>query len=857
MNRLRGLFAAPGSRTVFGQSEHRIAGFGLSFPRSSQRLILGIGFAVLLAISAASVALDVKSRSDAAWVNYTLELSHSLTDLRLLFQRGESAARGYLLTGDQYFIKEYRQASDQIAPAFGELKEAIKQNTAQSQLLASSEPLVMRRLAVSSESILLHDAGDTAGVAALFARAEGRALMDSIDTKFDQLAQEGQRLLGIRSAASERTGSLLLAVDLSCAALILMLAAILIREGRRSSRKLEHALNATKAANESLEAAVTERTGHLLAAHEELRHSTSILNSTFASMAEAVLVVDNAGEIVLSNSAAERLLHYCPGMTIAQLRAQNVVHKSDGLTQLPPDERLTTRALRGEQFDGLEIVVRRAGSGEPIHFLVSGRPLHDACGAISGAALVFHDITAARETERKLHQSQKLDAIGKLTGGVAHDFNNMLTVIAGTTEILVADLGDKPELQAVSALINQAADRCTGLIQHLLAFARKQPLQPRNVDINATIFDIAKLLRPTLGEQIEVDSILERGMPTALIDPSQLANALINLAINARDAMPDGGKLMLETANVVLDAAYAQSNADVSPGAYVMIAVSDTGTGMSAEMCEKVFEPFFTTKETGKGTGLGLSMVYGFVKESGGHIKIYSEEGHGTSIKLYLPAAGGSADAPVPVALPARGAGESILVVEDDPLVRGFVIAQLQSLGYRTVAAADGRAALEYVESGRPFDLLFTDVVMPGGITGRHLADEVTRRQPGTKILYTSGYTENSIVHHGRLDQGGCCSPSPIGSPSSPASCVWRWGIPTPKSLNRDLAPSLIHQSEFRRGSNPQAFKRFLQAHNFRLGRSPAFAVACIKVTSAARAASPVAVKPTVGPIPQMPCKWR
>jgi PAS domain S-box-containing protein len=651
-------------------------------------------------------------------------------------------------------MEDYHRSLDRIAPAFGELKEAIKDNPEQLQLLANSEPLVIKRFAVTSQMILLHAAGDSAGLAALTARAEGRALMASIGANFDQLAEEEQRLLGIRFAASERTGRLLLTIDLSGTALILILAVILMREGRRSNRKLEHALRATRAANESLEAAVAERTEHLLAAHEKLRHSASVLESTFVSMAEAVLVVDNAGEIVLSNSAAERLLHYRRGMTIAALRAQNVTYKSDGLTQLPFDERLTARILRGEQFDGLEIIVRRAGSYDPIHFLVSGRPLHDACGTVSGGALVFHDITAARETERRLHQAQKLDAIGKLTGGVAHDFNNMLTVIAGTTEILVSDLGDKPHLQAVAALINQAADRCTGLIQHLLAFARKQPLQPRNVDINATIFDIAKLLRPTLGEQIEVDSILERGMPTALVDPSQLANALINMAINARDAMPEGGQLMLETANVVLDAGYAQNHADVRPGAYVMIAVSDTGTGMPAEVRDKVFEPFFTTKETGKGTGLGLSMVYGFVKQSGGHIKVYSEEGHGTSIKLYLPAANGGADASIPVVVPARGAGEIIMVVEDDALVRGFVIAQLQSLGYRTVAAADGRAALEYVESGQPFDLLFTDVVMPGGLTGRQLAVEVTRHQPGTKILYTSGYTENSIVHHGRLDQG-------------------------------------------------------------------------------------------------------
>jgi PAS domain S-box-containing protein len=754
VNGLRGLLAASDSSAVLGESRNSNRASRPYFSMSSQQLILGIGFAVLAVISAASIALDVKSRSDVAWTQHTQEVSSKLTDLRLLFRRAESAARGYLLTGDRYFTTEYRQSLDGIAPAFEELKDTVRDNPAQLRLLANSELLVAQRFAVTSEMVRLRTTGDSTGTAALTAKAEGRALMQSIDASFDQLAKEEQRLLGIRSAQSALTGRLLLSIDLVCSALILILGATLVWVGRRSSRRLEDALRATETANQSLEASVAERTVHLLAAHGKLSHATSVLNSTFASMAEAVLVVDNAGEIVLSNSAAERLLHYCPGMTIAELEAQNASYKSDGLTLLRSDERLIERALRGDQFDSQEIVVRRTGSRNPIHFLASGRPLRDTSGAVIGGALVYHDITTARETERKLHQSQKLDAIGKLTGGVAHDFNNMLTVIAGTTEILVSDLGDKPELQAVAALINQAADRCTELIQQLLSFARKQPLQPRNVDINAAILDITKLLRPTLGEQIEVDSALERGMSTALIDPSQFANALINLAINARDAMPNGGKLMLESADVVLDEGYTLNNADVRPGAYVMIAVSDTGTGMSTELCEKVFEPFFTTKEAGKGTGLGLSMVYGFVKQSGGHIKIYSEEGHGTSIKLYLPAADGSPYVPVAAVAPAPGAGETILVVEDDTLVRGFVIAQLHSLGYRTVAAGDGRAALAYVESGRPFDLLFTDVVMPGGMTGRQLGDEVARQQPGTKILYTSGYTENTIVHHGRLDQG-------------------------------------------------------------------------------------------------------
>jgi CheY-like chemotaxis protein len=226
------------------------------------------------------------------------------------------------------------------------------------------------------------------------------------------------------------------------------------------------------------------------------------------------------------------------------------------------------------------------------------------------------------------------------------------------------------------------------------------------------------------------------------------------MAINARDAMPNGGKLLLETQNVLLDEAYAQANAEVQPGRYVMLAVSDTGTGMTAEVRDKVFEPFFTTKEVAKGSGLGLSMVYGFVKQSGGHIKVYSEEGHGTTIRLYLPPAHGHAETVISAVAPISGGTETILVVEDDSLVRNFVIAQLHSLGYKTIAAADSRAALVHVESGQPFDLLFTDVIMPGGMTGRELAVEVAKRRPGMKVLYTSGYTDNAIMHHGRLDEG-------------------------------------------------------------------------------------------------------
>jgi signal transduction histidine kinase len=372
----------------------------------------------------------------------------------------------------------------------------------------------------------------------------------------------------------------------------------------------------------------------------------------------------------------------------------------------------------------------------------------------------FQEIEA---TESQVRQAQKMEAIGQLTGGVAHDFNNILTVITGTIEILGDAVKDSPQLAQIISLISAAAARGADLTQHLLAFARRQPLQPRNTDVNALIIDAARLLRSTLGEQIEIESMLAPDSAPALIDPTQLSTAILNLALNARDAMPDGGKLTLETRNVVLDADYAGMSNDVKPGNYVMIAVSDTGVGIPAKLIDKVFEPFFTTKDVGKGSGLGLSMVYGFVKQSNGHLKIYSEEGHGTTVKLYLPQAAGVADAiAVEAGLPAFERGDkSILIVEDDALVREYVVTQIRSFGYKTLAASNATEALAIINGPDPIDLLFTDVIIPGGMNGRQLATEALLRRPELKVLYTSGYTENAIVHHGRLDADVLLLPKP------------------------------------------------------------------------------------------------
>ena len=353
----------------------------------------------------------------------------------------------------------------------------------------------------------------------------------------------------------------------------------------------------------------------------------------------------------------------------------------------------------------------------------------------------------------QLRQSNKMEAVGRLTGGVAHDLNNILTVITGTVEILEEAVADQPQLVAIAKMIDDAAARGADLTQRLLAFARKQPLQPREVDVNSLVMETARELRQTLGRSIKVRMTLGARVARALIDPSQLTNAILGLAANARDAMPNGGRLTIETRSVDLDKSHSDISSDVAPGPYVMIAVTDSGQGIPAGIIERVFEPFFTTKGIDKGAGLGLSMVYGFVKQSNGHIEIDSEEGHGTTVRIYLPQASGAvASAELPRRLDPESGREAILVVEDDNLVRTFVVGQIKSLGYHALTAVDAAEALAVIDSPNGIDLLFTDMIMPGSMNGRQLADAALQRRPSLKVLFTSGYSDEAIIHSGHLD---------------------------------------------------------------------------------------------------------
>jgi signal transduction histidine kinase len=447
------------------------------------------------------------------------------------------------------------------------------------------------------------------------------------------------------------------------------------------------------------------------------------------------------------------------------------------------------RAACGEEVRGEEFELR-FDDGTSTIIVVQATPLRNAAGAVVGAVAAASDISAQKQAqevlrdlnaaleqrvvaemsrreqaEAALRQAQKMEAIGQLTGGVAHDFNNLLLVIQGNLEAL-----ERQVARAAPAMADPLArpirsalrgvERATTLNHRLLAFARRQPLAPEAVDANRLVGGMSELLHRTLGESIEIETVLASGLWRMYADPNQLENAILNLAVNARDAMPEGGKLTIETANSFLDETYAARHHDIIPGQYVAIAVSDAGTGMSKEAVEKAFEPFYTTKAPGKGTGLGLSQVYGFAKQSGGHAKIYSEPGQGTTVRLYLPrfiaAPGelperGSAQEP---ATPRGADAETILVVEDDEDVRANSVRSLCELGYRVLAARDGPEALGILEREPAVRLIFTDVGLPGGMNGRQIADEARRRRPGLRVPFTSGYARNAIVHHGHLDPG-------------------------------------------------------------------------------------------------------
>ena len=496
-------------------------------------------------------------------------------------------------------------------------------------------------------------------------------------------------------------------------------------------------------------------------AEDRLRESQEQLRLLVEGVTDyALFMLDPQGRVSSWNTGAQRIKGYTREEVVGQHFSRFYTEEdrhagvpAKGLNQAAETGRWETEGWR----------VRKDGARFWAHVVIDA--IRNDAGELVGFAKITRDVSERKTAERELEearkalfQSQKMEAVGQLTGGVAHDFNNLLTVIIGGLDTIARSKpNDTARIRRSLETARHAADRAASLTARLLAFSRKQPLEPTPTDLNLLVRNMADMLHRTLGEQIELESALSPRLWSVEIDQNQLENAILNLAVNARDAMPSGGKLTIETQNAFLDESYAATDAEVRPGQYVLMCVSDTGSGMSMETLGHVFEPFFTTKELGRGTGLGLSMVYGFVKQSGGHVTIYSEEGEGTTVKLYLPRHYGEettlGDEGAQRDSPTASGDEVVLVVEDNAEVRAFSVATLGELGYRVLQASDGDAALAMLNAEPKIDLLFTDVVLPGR-TGRTLADEALRLRPELKVLFTTGYSRNAIVHHGRLDAG-------------------------------------------------------------------------------------------------------
>jgi PAS domain S-box-containing protein len=481
-------------------------------------------------------------------------------------------------------------------------------------------------------------------------------------------------------------------------------------------------------------------------AEAALRQSEQRFAKVFAASPIGIVITTLAdGRFLDANEAFARLI----GRTRDEVLGHTAVEL--GIVPTPADRATMVGQMRAGSAQDLDLALR-AKDGSVRHVLVSLEQIE--IGGEPCLVGLVHDVTQARLLEQQLRQSQKMEAVGRLAGGVAHDFNNLLTVITSYSDLLLDSFGPDDTRREDLAEIRKAAEGAAGLTRQLLSFTRQQVLQPRVLDVNATVRNTEGLLKRLVGEDVQVVATLAAGLGMVKVDPTHLEQIIMNLAVNARDAMPEGGRLTLETANTEMDEEYVRGHATARPGRYVVLAVSDTGIGMDAQTQARMFEPFFTTKEPGKGTGLGLATVYGVVKQAGGFIWVYSEPGRGTSFKIYLPRVDEPADAPAAPAGPAPRGTETVLIVEDAAAVRTVTRQVLERQGYTVLEAPNGDAALQIAAKHHgPIHLLLTDVVMPG-VSGRQLAEQLVRLRPDIAVLYVSGYTDDAVVRHGVLEAG-------------------------------------------------------------------------------------------------------
>ncbi len=695
-----------------------------SLVRRANLLMFGVLVAILLLVCGATWDQFDQARSARGWSQHTDNVIITVKDLDLAVRNAETGQRGFLLTGRDDYLAPYNAAIERVTFLTGELQRLTADNPAEQDRLQALSPVLQHKLEELAQTVQLRRSVGLDAALAIVLTDSGRTSMKRIETILSAMTADENGLLAQRLAAADRRGSWmrrLMLGGMATALLALLWAAQMLNRAWAHSHRIEAEQRTValqlRASLDSLSQGVAVfGADHLL----------SNWNDCFRAL------LDLPKAMVRADTPYGAFGEHLSGNGATFLETEEQIRQG----RLSPRDSVVYERVRG---DGHQLELRRA-------------PMPDG-----GFVLTVTDMTKRAQAEAVLREAQKMQAIGQLTGGIAHDFNNLLTIILGNLEMMRTRLDGDPALQARIDRAAGAAQRGATLTAQLLAFARKQPLAPAPIDLTAIVPELLPLMQRTLGAHIDVRYVETAGLWPAMADHAQLESAVLNLALNARDAMPDGGRLTIEVANKVLDEAYASAHHEVAPGDYAMLAVSDTGHGMSPEVVARVFEPFFTTKPDGKGTGLGLAMVFGFVKQSGGHVKIYSEPGHGTTVRLYLPRAiGASASRPLasaPAELP-RG-NVTVLVVEDEPAVREIAVAILADNGYRVLEAADGETGLRmFGAHAAEIALLLTDVVLPGPVRGRELAERVNAMRPEVKVLYMSGYTENSIVHHGRLDDG-------------------------------------------------------------------------------------------------------
>lgn len=672
-------------------------------------------FLILAVVAFLAFRFAADERAAQQLVRHTYQVMEAERRLQDDMQAAETAMRGYILSRDPSFEAGFRSFLARIPGDLHILRALATDNPAQ-QARADRLQRLLEARARGFEAALMGNSQPVIRTPeAMNGLMRGRQQMTAIRDEVSAGLEEEQRLLDAREQDRRGTENREIGFATGTGALILvilLLAAILLVRNNISLAEAEKAR-----ANEA-----------------------AVLQATLETVREGIAYFTSDGMLCACNSRFPILLDL-PSDLIRPQKARLVDFEALG--------RVSFSAIFSPP-------TREHGISETIRITWAERELevYKAAVATGGFIIGVKDITERLRAEAMARQSQKMEAIGHLTGGIAHDFNNLLQVISANLDLAAAGNSVKSDAQLKERLDNAIAAVVRGsrLTGQLLAFARRQALEPKSVDLGRVIRDMGDMLRRTLGETIAVETVIAGGLWNTLVDPSQVENTVLNLAINARDAMPEGGRLTLEVANAYLDDTYAGVHNEVTPGQYVMLAVSDTGTGMAPEVLGRVFEPFFTTKPEGKGTGLGLAQAYGFVKQSGGHIKIYSEVGHGTTIKLYLPRTRRQTDTlEVGLGQPAKGGNEQILVVEDDPDVRAAVLDMLKELGYRVSHAENAESALALLRKEAP-DLIFTDVVMPGAIPTREFTRRAQEMHPRVRILYTSGYTQNAIVHNGKLD---------------------------------------------------------------------------------------------------------